>query len=233
MRYRYFRSLLVALLAVGLVILGTSVTRAQGGRAETGPVGPGAGPPAERSGMMGPHGGMTGMMGMPGGSRATVVAQHFIREMIPHHDDAVVMADLALAQAEHPELRQLAAAIKQVQTDEIALMRDWYQAWFRAPVPPSMMSGGMMGMMGGMGGHNPSTIDGARPFDKAFIEEMVPHHAMAVHMSAMTLRAAEQPELRALLQSIISSQTAEIAQMRAWYEQWYGTPLPLRSAGRH
>jgi uncharacterized protein (DUF305 family) len=47
---------------------------------------------------------------------------------------------------------------------------------------------------------------------------------MAVMMSAHALGAAQQPELRALLQSIIASQSAEIAQMRDWYAAWYGAP---------
>jgi hypothetical protein len=48
---------------------------------------------------------------------------------------------------------------------------------------------------------------------------------MAVMMSTMALRQVDRPELRGLLQSIIESQSAEIAQMRAWYQGWYGVPL--------
>jgi hypothetical protein len=84
------------------------------------------------------------------------------------------------------------------------------------------MAGGMMPMMGS---HDPTSVDGARPFDKAFIEEMIPHHQMAVMGSTMALQRIERPELRELLQSIITSQSAEIAQMRDWYLQWYGMPV--------
>jgi hypothetical protein len=77
-----------------------------------------------------------------------------------------------------------------------------------------------------MGTHDTTPLDGARPFDKAFIEQMIPHHEMAVRGSTMALRMVTQPELRDLLQSIITSQSAEIAQMRDWYQQWYGTPVP-------
>jgi hypothetical protein len=86
-----------------------------------------------------------------------------------------------------------------------------------------MVSGGMMRMMGT---HDAAPLDGARPFDKAFIEQMIPHHEMAVRGSTMALRMVTQPELRELLQSIITSQSAEIAQMRDWYQQWYGGPVP-------
>jgi uncharacterized protein (DUF305 family) len=157
--------------------------------------------------------------------------RHYIEWMIPHHEDAVTMSDLAPAQAEHPELRALAAHIKQTQTDEIARMRQWYQTWYGTEVPPDTMAGNMMRMMGT---HDPGPLDGARPFDKAFIEQMIPHHEMAVRGSTMALRMVDKPELRELLQAIITSQSAEIAQMREWYQAWYGMPVPQGSGmGNH
>jgi uncharacterized protein (DUF305 family) len=61
--------------------------------------------------------------------------QHFIVMMIPHHDGAVAMADLALSRAKHPELKKLAQAIKTTQTKEIQQMRTWYKQWYSADVP--------------------------------------------------------------------------------------------------
>jgi uncharacterized protein (DUF305 family) len=167
-------------------------------------------------GMMGGQGMMGPRMGMTGDT-----ARWFIVEMIPHHEDAVTMAELALIQAEHPELKDLAAAIKETQTREIEQMRQWYQQWYGTPPPASTMAGHMRVM------HNPSAIDGQRPFDKAFIEQMIPHHQMAVMMATHALSGVTQPELRALLQSIITSQSAEIAQMSQWYQIWYGTLPPV------
>jgi uncharacterized protein (DUF305 family) len=193
------------------------------------------------------------------GMSADGMARHFIEEMIPHHEDAVVMADLALAQAEHAELRFLASEIRRVQTEEILLMRQWYLDWFgsepsasgmggpghgiaggaghQMPMGQSMMGVSMgmghqmgQGMSHGMAGHDPMAIDGAVPFDKAFIEDMIPHHEMAVIMSTMALRRVDRPELQALLRSIVESQSAEIALMRGWYEAWYGLPVPATSA---
>lgn len=160
-------------------------------------------------------GGPTGMMGMD-------ASQHFIQQMIPHHEDAVTMAALAPTQAEHQELRDLAAKIGKVQAEEIDQMRQWYRDWYGTDVPPSNTGAAMSAM----GGWETASLDGTQPFDKAFIEQMVPHHEMAVMMSSMALQRADRPELRTLLQSIIDSQRAEIAQMRAWYQEWYGAPLP-------
>ena len=180
-----------------------------------------------QQGPMGPHGpmgqqetGERGAMGPGGMGMPMDMARHFIEEMIPHHDDAVVMAELALAQAEHPELRELAETIKRVQTNEINQMRQWYQEWYGTAVPASSMEGGMHAMP------NPRSIDGARPFDRAFIDDMIPHHQMAVMMSTMAERGVSQPELRALLASIRTSQNEEIELMRTWYLDWYGTPAP-------
>ena len=163
----------------------------------------------------------TGPGGEHGPAMAMDPASHYIEWMIPHHEDAITMASFASNQAEHPELQGLAAHISQTQTAEIGLMRQWYQTWYGTEVPA--MEGGMMHMMGG---HEATSVDGARPFDKAFIEGMIPHHEMAVMGSKMALQRVERPELRDLLQSIITSQSAEIAQMRAWYQDWYGVPVP-------
>jgi uncharacterized protein (DUF305 family) len=56
---------------------------------------------------------------------------------------------------------------------------------------------------------------------------MVAHHQMAVMMATMALPRVEPPELRGLLQAIITSQGTEIGQMGQWYRAWYGTTVPV------
>jgi uncharacterized protein (DUF305 family) len=56
--------------------------------------------------------------------------QRFIQAMIAHHEGAVAMAEEALSQAEHDELRTLAQAIIDSQTGEIAQMKAWEAEWF-------------------------------------------------------------------------------------------------------
>jgi uncharacterized protein (DUF305 family) len=79
---------------------------------------------------------------LPSGSVSPVVPgmmnrpeQHFIVMMIPHHEGAIAMADLALSRAQHPEIKQLAESIKTTQTREIQQMRDLYKQWYRTNVP--------------------------------------------------------------------------------------------------
>ncbi len=62
----------------------------------------------------------------------------------------------------------------------------------------------------------------ARPFDVRFLEGMIDHHAMAVHMSELLHAQAVHPELRALGDSIAVHQAAEIVLMQGWLQQWYG-----------
>lgn len=146
----------------------------------------------------------------------------FIEQMIPHHDDAIAMAELALTRAEHPEIRQLAADIKRTQTAENAQMRTWYREWFGASVPDVGGSSSMMGGMMGSGAISMADLEVAEPFDKAFIEAMIPHHQTAIMMSRMAGGASGRPEMRGLTSSIIGAQSTEIDKMQTWYDEWYG-----------
>lgn len=161
----------------------------------------------------------------------------FIEEMIPHHQDAVDMGNLALEKAEHPELRQLAQTIIRDQSKEISLMREWYRAWYGTDVPADpgqqghgmgMMGGGPgmgMGMGGsGMGGNmtDLGKLARAPQFDKEFIEQMIPHHTMAIMMARMMTQNSRHAEIRELGSSIIRTQSAEVELMQRWYRAWYG-----------
>lgn len=62
-------------------------------------------------------------------------------------------------------------------------------------------------------------------FDLAFIDLMIVHHQGAISMATIALERAEHQEIKDLSQQIISSQSAEIAQMQAWRDEWYpGVP---------
>lgn len=82
---------------------------------------------------------------------------------------------------------------------------------------PSTGTGAMAGMMGQV--------------DLLFIDMMMPHHAAAVAMAQVATARAEHPEIRSLAEDIISSQSAENEQMRAWRDQWYPDvpPMPTMS----
>ena len=56
--------------------------------------------------------------------------QAFITEMIMHHEGAVSMAQLALTNAKHDEIKDLANAIIKAQTTEIDHMKSWQKNWY-------------------------------------------------------------------------------------------------------
>jgi len=166
--------------------------------------------------------------------------RHFIEMMIPHHEGAVKMADLALKLSKRPEIKRLAESIKSDQTREIAQMKSWYKQWYGTSVPSTMAMmnhGDMMNMkkpmempmtkpMGmPMGMQNMMTgdlkaLESAPDFDKAFIKEMISHHKMALMMSSMVIDS-DRPEMRTLSTAIAQAQSSEIEQMRQWYQTWY------------
>ncbi len=81
------------------------------------------------------------------------------------------------------------------------------------------------------GDEGPSTAEGEKPvasdevpFDRAFIDAMVPHHREAIAMAeAASERLLSQPELVEIANDIISSQQLEIDQMLDWREEWFGS----------
>ena len=157
------------------------------------------------------------------------IDRHFIEQMIPHHEDAVAMAELALTRAEHPELKQLAETIIRDQTREIEQMSTWYRSWYGTDAPTDGGASGGRGMGGGMmgggmmnDGTDMEVLEAAPVFDKEFIEQMIPHHQMGVMMAQMVLARTDRPEIQELARSIIRTQTAEIEQMQDWYQEWYG-----------
>ena len=174
--------------------------------------------------------GMMQMMGIRQGVNGSPVAnnldQHFIEQMIPHHEGAIEMAKLAQERSKRPEILTLAKAIIQSQSKEITQMQTWYKNWYGTEVPVNStvemgMGRGMMhgGMMGGQTSDIES-LKNAANFDEAFLQEMIPHHQMAVMMAQMLLSGSNRPEMKQLGQDIITAQEAEIEQMRSWLAEW-------------
>ena len=64
------------------------------------------------------------------------------------------------------------------------------------------------------------------PYDLQFIDTMSMHHQSAIDMAQMAQMQAQQPELKTLAKSIISDQQKEIAEMKAWRNNWYSSKPP-------
>jgi uncharacterized protein (DUF305 family) len=137
----------------------------------------------------------------------------FIDGMIAHHEGAITMANQALQQAEHQEIKDLAQAIVSAQEQEIGKMKEWRTSWY----PDLPETTGMDMDIGPM-----EVAAGDTPFDQRFIQAMIPHHEGAIAMARDAQTKAEHQEIKALAEAIITAQDGEIAQMRQWLKDWYG-----------
>jgi uncharacterized protein (DUF305 family) len=139
----------------------------------------------------------------------------FAAGMVPHHQQAVVMADMALAHGGTDEFVALAKAIKAAQQPEIEQMSGWLAGWGQ-PVPDASgpMGHSDKGMMSQQDLDDLDAMMGSG-FEGMWLTMMVEHHEGAVDMSRTELEKGANPEAKKLARAIITSQTAEIAQMRA------------------
>ena len=76
----------------------------------------------------------------------------------------------------------------------------------------------------GMMGTDVEWLKNAPDFDRAFIEQMIPHHRMGVMMASHGLANSQHQELRELQALMVKVQIREIEQMGKWYQNWYIMP---------
>ncbi len=146
----------------------------------------------------------------------------FIDHMVPHHEGAIEMAEVALENAERPEILELSRSIIASQEAEIEELKDIRERQFGSREVGIEMDHDDMEMMEAMGmSMSPVELAAQEPFDRAFIDEMIPHHASAIEMSEVALEESDNPEIRELAEGIIEEQEREIAQLREWREEWY------------
>jgi uncharacterized protein (DUF305 family) len=139
------------------------------------------------------------------------VDRAFASAMIPHHESAVEMAEIAQEQGESEFVKRLADDIVGTQNAEIETLRAQDNELEQAGVEPGDLGveEHMMGMEG-----DPSMLRNAEPFDREFIEMMIPHHEGAIEMAEAELDKGADPELKALAEDIIEAQEREITEMR-------------------
>lgn len=167
---------------------------------------------------------------------ATDVDKAFVRQMVPHHQMAVDMAETAKKSAEHEEVKQLAGDIIADQNKEIteleAIAKDL------GVTPAERMEDGAAMDHGDMTADaktlglplkqlgmsmDMASLVKADPFDKAFIEQMTVHHQGAIAMARAQLAGGEDADLKKIATAIVSAQEAETTQMADWKAKWYGS----------
>ena len=170
-----------------------------------------------------------GMQGMGHGSESTddtsemlmengeYSDERFIDAMVPHHQGAIEMAQVALENAEHSEILALAEEIVAAQETEIGQLKSIKQEQFgTSEVAMDTSKEQMEGMA-----MDRQDLANQDPFDKAFIDAMIPHHESAIEMANVVLGKSENPEIREIAGAIVNAQVREIEQMRSWRDEWY------------
>jgi len=150
--------------------------------------------------------------------------QRFIDMMVPHHMMAVQIAQLALQKGQHLEIKQLASSIISSQQREIQALKNLKKCLYGTSNTPTMMNPVVMANTGML---MPDQLAQQRPFDRAFIDSMIPHHASAIDMASVALMRSTNPAIKRIARAIVDAQSQEIGQMIQWRKLWYSGSITL------
>ena len=142
----------------------------------------------------------------------------FAQMMIPHHEQAIEMSDMALdpTMGASEEILDLATQIKDAQDPEITQMKNLLMAWNKPVAADSGMD--HSSMMSGMMSSDEMAELGkkmGKDFDVAWAEAMIAHHEGAIEMANTVLDDGTNADIRALAQAVIKGQQAEIETLRS------------------
>lgn len=141
----------------------------------------------------------------------------FAQMMIPHHEQAIEMSDIALdpTVGASDAVKSLATRIKNAQDPEIQQMKDLLTQWGESITADSSVDHGdmMSGMMSAKDLTALTALRGAE-FDRAWLEAMIAHHDGAVEMAQDVLKDGQHADIRALATAVVSAQEAEISEMK-------------------
>ncbi len=160
----------------------------------------------------------------PSADRMTVQFEvNFLTGMIPHHQMAIAMSQVALRNSADAGVRDLAQRIIAAQRPEIRQMQRF------------LAVDGVRGFRPSPSSDERAVLDELRSlrggeFDRAFLSEMIGHHQAAIageHSmpgASECLERAAQPGLRRLCSNIVSTQTQEIQEMQMLLGETGGMP---------
>lgn len=145
----------------------------------------------------------------------------YIRMMIEHHRQALVMTDLAPDRAKSSKIKRLAERISAGQKPEIEAMKGWLKTnggtKDQGGGAPDHAGGHGHGSMSGMATEKQldqlRAADGA-DFDKLFLKLMITHHSGAVSMATDVLSKGNNLRVEEMADDVISQQSAEIRRMQ-------------------
>jgi uncharacterized protein (DUF305 family) len=139
----------------------------------------------------------------------------FVQGMIPHHEQAVMMADMVVRGEGNVDLADLADEIRAAQAPEIEEMRALLAEWGKEEDPHAIHKMDDHSMHGMMTDDDLDALDAASgiDFERMWLRMMIEHHEGAITMSEQVLAGGEHPRVRKLAEAIIAAQRDEIARM--------------------
>ncbi len=142
----------------------------------------------------------------------------FAQGMIPHHEQAIEMADIALdpTVGASDDVRVLATRIKDAQDPEIELMTGWLTAWDQPLQMDSSAGHDMSSMEGVMTADEMDSLGAATcaEFNTMWMGMMIRHHEGAISMAETVKASGSNPDVLGLADQIITAQQAEIDEMQ-------------------
>ncbi|BBX15406.1 DUF305 domain-containing protein [Mycolicibacterium duvalii] len=141
----------------------------------------------------------------------------FARDMVPHHEQAIVMSDIVLGkQGIDQRVLDLADRIKAAQGPEIDTMRQWLTVWQVPEAEHHGHHGASHEEMGMMSEADLDRLRNAEGVDAArlFLTGMIAHHEGAVRMAQTEVDTGKSAEAVHLARDIIATQQREIDEMR-------------------
>jgi uncharacterized protein (DUF305 family) len=152
--------------------------------------------------------------GQPAGYNADDVA--FATNMVPHHQQAIELSALVPDRSTNPQLIALANQISAAQQPEINVMKVFLVQWNENPDTNSGHAGHhttMQGMVDEATMSRLKSLNGAE-FDKMWLESMISHHQGAIEMAKAEIANGDNADAKSLAQNIVTTQEAEIGQMK-------------------
>ena len=135
----------------------------------------------------------------------------FLQMMIPHHQQAIDISNLAMKNSQDPELLELAKIIARDQAAEIKQMK----VWLKDAGASEDMGHSMDGMGGMLNDDELAALSAAtgKEFDTLWLKGMTEHHDGAIHMTQM-IEDAQNADIKAFGTKVIKDQSVQIAQMK-------------------
>ena len=157
-----------------------------------------------------------GMMGNMHGSNSNNSSYSsndimFAQMMIPHHQQAIDISNLAMKSSQDAELIELAKIIARDQAAEIKQMK----AWLVDAGASEDMGHSMDGMGGMLSDEELTALSAAtgKEFDVLWLKGMTEHHDGAIHMTQM-IEDAQNADIKAFGTKVIKDQSEQIDQMK-------------------